>query len=53
MAKRLRKAPRKIAEEIVASLGEVPGYINARAQPGRSSAIAASEQGRAARFSQR
>src|SRR5438552_3391460 len=41
LAKKLRKAPRKIAEEIVASLGPIPGieklevagggYINARA----------------------
>ncbi|MGZ4787264.1 MAG: arginine--tRNA ligase [Terriglobales bacterium] len=44
LAKRLRKAPRKIAEEIVANIGEIPGfekvevagagYINARLKRG-------------------
>ena len=48
LAKRLRKAPRKIAEEIVAGIGEVPGfekfevagagYINARLKRGDAAA---------------
>ncbi len=48
LAKRLRKPPRKIAEEIVAGLGEVPGfekfevagagYINARVKRGEVAA---------------
>jgi arginyl-tRNA synthetase len=46
LAKKLRKAPRKIAEEIVAGIGEVPGfdkfevagagYINARVKRGEA-----------------
>src|SRR5581483_12159405 len=55
LAKRLRKAPRKIAEEIVANLGEVPGfekfevagagYINARLKRGDvASALIADKQ---------
>ena len=48
LARKLRKAPRKIAEEIVAGLGEVPGfdkfevagagYINARLKRGEAAA---------------
>src|SRR5689334_12478098 len=48
LAKKLRKAPRKIAEEIVAGIGEVPGfdkfevagagYINARLKRGQAAA---------------
>ncbi|MBW4026601.1 MAG: arginine--tRNA ligase [Acidobacteria bacterium] len=52
LARRLRKAPRKIAEEIVAALGEVPGfagfevagagYINARLdRPAAAQSLAA------------
>jgi arginyl-tRNA synthetase len=52
LAKRLRKPPRKIAEEIVTGLGEVPGfeklevagagYINARVNRGELAAMLAS-----------
>src|SRR5512146_2277259 len=48
LAKRLRKAPRKIAEEVVANIGEIPGfeklevagagYINARLKRGEAAA---------------
>ena len=48
LAKRLRKAPRKIAEEIVANIGPIPGfeklevagagYINARVNRGEFAA---------------
>ena len=51
LAKKLRKAPRKIAEEIVAGLGDVPGfaklevagagYINARVNRGELAAALA------------
>jgi arginyl-tRNA synthetase len=51
LAKKLRKAPRKIAEEIVAGLGEIEGfetlevagagYINARVKRGESAAALA------------
>jgi arginyl-tRNA synthetase len=53
LAKKLRKAPRKIAEEIVAGLGEIEGfeklevagagYINARVKRGESAAALAAE----------
>ena len=57
LAKKLRKPPRKIAEEIVAGLGPVPGfekfelagagYINARVKRGEvADALAADEQPR-------
>jgi arginyl-tRNA synthetase len=52
LARKLRKAPRKIAEEIVAGIGDVPGfdkfevagagYINARLIRGEAAAILAS-----------
>ncbi len=54
LAKKLRKAPRKIAEEIVAGLGTIPGfeklevagagYINARVDRGEMAAALASGQ---------
>ncbi len=55
LAKKLRKAPRKIAEEIVAGLGAVPGfeklevagagYINARVNRGELAAVLAAGPG--------
>ena len=58
MAKKLRKAPRKIAEEIVSELGPIPGfeklelagagYINARVKREElAAALAADERPRA------
>ena len=59
LAKKLRKPPRKIAEEIVAGLGAVPGfeklevagagYINARVNRGELAATLAADGGGAAR----
>ncbi len=55
LAKKLRKAPRKIAEEIVAGIGPIPGferlevagagYINARVQRAEMAAGLAADQG--------
>lgn len=54
LARKLRKAPRKIAEEIVGSIGEIPGfdklevagagYINARFKRGDVAAMLASDE---------
>ncbi|HVO79773.1 MAG TPA: arginine--tRNA ligase [Terriglobales bacterium] len=54
LAKKLRKAPRKIAEEVVAGLGSVPGfdrfevagagYINARVSRAQAAAAIAADQ---------
>ena len=55
LAKRLRKAPRKIAEEIVANIGPIPGfeklevagagYINARVKRGEFAAALLAREG--------
>jgi arginyl-tRNA synthetase len=54
LARKLRKAPRKIAEEIVAGIGPVPGiekfevagagYINVRVNRGEAAAVLAADQ---------
>jgi arginyl-tRNA synthetase len=58
LAKKLRKAPRKIADEIVAGVGPIPGfeklevagagYINARVNRGQAAAALAQDQNPAA-----
>ena len=63
LAKRLKKAPRKIAEEIIAGVGEIPGfekleiagagYINARVKRAEMAAALCQEQTEAAAQAER